>query len=166
VLLFFTLRNEPTPVPAAQGNVPAQVNVPRAPQLTPPTTPSTTHPQPQPTPPPAKPIAEAPKPARVHVGGTAGAEILLDGTVVGNVPADLVLTADAKAHELVVQRAGFGRFTRSIALVGDRDLSLDAKLQRIPVAAPPHHAVAHKPKTTTTGGVKLADPFADEQPAH
>jgi hypothetical protein len=118
--------------------------------------------------PPQPPVAPR-RDARVHVTGTGGAEILVDGNVVGNVPADLVLPGDASTHELVVQRSGYGKFTRSIALTADTDLRLEARLARLTtvpakrVVSTAPRIVPAAPKSKSGGAAaKLSDPFADE----
>src|SRR5947209_19281165 len=84
LVLFFALRSDPRGDAATAGAAPLAV----APAIAP-----------SPVVTPLEPRREAEKKARVHVTGTAGAEILVDGKVVGNVPADLQLAGDATRSE-------------------------------------------------------------------
>ncbi len=179
LLLHLALRHEPSPAPTTPATTtpaPPAATTPPPPGTTTmtPTTPTappmtTTPPPPPPTAtrsvvastpaPSSKPPVDKPQ-ARLRVTGTAGAEILVDGALVGHVPAALRLPGDAAKHELMVRRPGFVRMTRTIALASDSPLDIDAQLQRMP-PAPSRHAAPSPPRKPKVDALKPVDPFAE-----
>jgi hypothetical protein len=59
----------------------------------------------------------------------ANADVLLDGTFVGNAPAALKLTPGK--HTIVVKSTGFADWTREISVQADSDVQLTATLQKL-----------------------------------
>jgi hypothetical protein len=76
--------------------------------------------------------------ASVHLSitGTEGADVLIDGRLVGLVPLQLTLPVAPAVRHIAVHRSGYARWRYDIA--GDRDAALVASLERhrSPAAAP------------------------------
>jgi serine/threonine-protein kinase len=75
--------------------------------------------------------ATALPPVHLHIGGTAGAEVLVDGRLVGEVPLEVDLPRVASERQVLVQRDGFVSWTRAIA--GDTWVSATATLRKKPL---------------------------------
>jgi hypothetical protein len=84
----------------------------------------------------APPVAK-PEAAEVHlsVGGPRGAEVLIEGKLVGMLPLDLRLPRVAAERHLLVRHPGFRPWSRTIA--GDLDVRLQAPLIRNRAPAAP-----------------------------
>jgi hypothetical protein len=71
----------------------------------------------------------APAPAKVAVHSTPdGAEIYLDGQLIGSTPSTVELPAGT--HELSVRLSGYQDWTRSIRILSGSEINLDAKLEK------------------------------------
>ncbi|MGC1943662.1 MAG: PEGA domain-containing protein, partial [Candidatus Acidiferrales bacterium] len=68
-------------------------------------------------------------PAKVAVHSTPdGAEIYLDGQLIGSTPSTLELPAGN--HELSVRLSGYQDWTRSMRVLSGSEINLDAKLEK------------------------------------
>ena len=79
---------------------------------------------------------------RLTLTGTEGAEVLVDGVVVGNIPLQITLIPIAQVRHITVQRSGYVRWHYDIA--GDHDAALVAPLVR---------------RSRSTGSLMIKDPF-------
>jgi hypothetical protein len=71
----------------------------------------------------------APAPAKVAIRSTPdGAEIYLDGQMIGSTPSTLEVPAGT--HELSVRLSGFQDWTRSMRVLSGSEINLDAKLEK------------------------------------
>jgi serine/threonine protein kinase len=89
----------------------------------------------------------APATVRLRVSGTDGADVVVDGVVLGQVPLDVELARKAGPRSIQVRKAGFSRYRRDVE--GDAEAVLSASLTRVT------RAPAKKAKSV------IADPFAD-----
>jgi serine/threonine protein kinase len=71
---------------------------------------------------------------RLRLAGPSGAEVLVDGRLVGQLPLDIELERRAADRRVVVQHKGYTSWSRVIA--GDTTVGLTATLQRKRAAAP------------------------------
>ena len=68
-------------------------------------------------------------PAKVAIRSTPdGAEIYLDGQMIGSTPSSLELPAGT--HELSVRLPGYQDWTRSMRVLSGSEINLDAKLEK------------------------------------
>jgi hypothetical protein len=99
--------------------------------------------------------AAAPTPAarkvRLRLGGSGGAEVTVDGALVGQIPLDIDLPRADAARHLQVRRRGFAPFARTIA--GNTDVALTVVLHR----ATRERAKPSAP--TAIEGPKIRNPF-------
>jgi serine/threonine protein kinase len=101
----------------------------------------------------------APGNVELSVFGSLGAEVLIDGRLLGTIPLAEALPRHSGAHQLTVRRAGFVTTTRSIA--SDEDATL-----RITLVPRPHKTTtaAVKPAATTGGKRRNFDPEVIDDP--
>jgi serine/threonine protein kinase len=83
---------------------------------------------------------------RLRVSGTDGADVLVDGELLGQVPLDTELARKEGTRTILVRKAGFARYRRDVD--GNTEAVLTATLPRAAVRAP-----VKKPKSV------IADPF-------
>jgi hypothetical protein len=144
-----SFRNRPaSPVPAAP-RAPVMAARPAAPTVIPPAerAPATPARSLDTTPAPAlEPAApEAAGRVRLSVTGTEGAEVVVDGMLVGTVPLQIALPRIDATRHVVVRRAGYKRWTADVD--GTQDAALLAPL--IPTTTKP------KPRGNNSGGADL-----------
>jgi hypothetical protein len=121
----------PAVPPTAGAVAPSSVQLPPSSPPSPPSLPSPPR-SPPPAPAPAETAASGAT-VRLSVTGTEGAEVFVDGVVVGNVPLQITLIPIAEVRHILVQRSGYTRWRYDIA--GDRDAALVAPLERRKKAA-------------------------------
>ena len=119
---------------AAYVDVSATVNVPDTPVVAPPITPVApaaqppSSPQPAPTPAPANPLMPE-EPASVDFNSNPpGADILIDGNVVGNTPS--TLHVDAGRHVIQLRIGGYRSWTRTMVVEPGSSPSIRATLEK------------------------------------
>jgi len=71
------------------------------------------------------------------VSSEVGADISLDGKVIGTSPLTAPLVVDAGEHNLVLHKSGFYDATQSVTLAGHDQLELKVELKPIPLAMQP-----------------------------
>jgi hypothetical protein len=119
---------------AAYVDVSATVNVPDTPVVAPPITPVApaaqppSSPQPAPTPAPANPLMPE-EPASVDFNSNPpGADILIDGNLVGNTPS--TLHVDAGRHVIQLRIGGYRSWTRTMVVEPGSSPSIRATLEK------------------------------------
>jgi len=119
---------------AAYVDVSATVNVPDTPVVAPPITPVApaaqppSSPQPAPTPAPANPLMPE-EPASVDFNSNPpGADILIDGNLVGNTPS--TLHVDAGRHVIQLRMGGYRSWTRTMVVEPGSSPSIRATLEK------------------------------------
>ena len=124
-----------------------------APAPTPPPIPSA------PTPPPPA-VAAVPTPASVELSvfGSLGAEVLIDGRLLGTIPLAEALPRHSGPHQLTVRKTGYTTLTRSI----DSDEDATVRITLTPKTHKPATAGATKP--ATSGKHKQFDPEVIDDP--
>jgi hypothetical protein len=85
-------------------------------------------------------VAALPPIVHLRVDGASGAELDVDGRLVGQLPVDVELPRRSEARQLVVHRHGYASWTRTIA--GDTSITLTATIRRRQAAAAPAPAPA------------------------
>jgi eukaryotic-like serine/threonine-protein kinase len=95
--------------------------------------------------------APAARKVRLHLRGSDGAEVTVDGALVGQIPLDIELPRADQARHLQVRRRGFVPWARTIA--GNTDVALSVVLRR---------ATRERPRPaapTMIDGPKIRNPF-------
>jgi serine/threonine protein kinase len=96
---------------------------------------------------------------RLTVTGPRGAEVTLDGKLVGTIPVELRLPSQPGQRKLKVQAPGARPWSRTVA--ADVDVALEVKLSRPPSAAPSRRRAATATSAASSRGPSLIkDPFA------
>jgi tetratricopeptide (TPR) repeat protein len=80
----------------------------------------------------------------------AGADISLDGHLVGSSPLSAPLVVDAGEHTLQIHKAGFYDLSRSVTLAGRDHIALDLHLSKLPENAPRVVVERHTERVVTT----------------
>ncbi len=73
-------------------------------------------------------IAARPEPVHLTLAGPDGAEVFVDGLLVGQVPLDVALAPIPRERHVLVKQPGFAPWTRKVA--GDTTIALTAHLSR------------------------------------
>jgi serine/threonine-protein kinase len=104
---------------------------------------------------PAERIAPPAETVQLRLLGPTGAEVLVDGRLVGELPIDVAMPKSPGQRTLTVQRMGFKTWSRVVA--ADADVTLTATLVRKRAATPVR--TAPREPASTPGVPALADPF-------